>query len=442
VIALIQFGLPALLVSGAAWLFLRLARSAPPRLKFWIAMLGLAAWVVPWPLVSSLPAASPRSSVIRWLDEGVRSVAAPVRFAAPLLSSPAAASPPRLAWLCLLAPGLLWFAIECAAHRRTVRAWRRGSRDGRHLLPLLPPGTVQHAVRIRLMPDSLEAAATGVWRPTIWIGDRLRDEALRTALIHEACHLRGRDPLWLVVVRVIGRAYCWNPIVTLLARHAHLWLEAACDCRCARLLGPSNYRRTLARLLLSAQPRPHGAAALLGGQKQNVLRLELLRRNWRLGWREYAGLVLCAAAAVCSARVAAPRNDPRLGNWAEVGESAPDGEPILQSFEALGGGFVRFKSDVMADGSAALSSDYRCDGGSYAVLGRLGRDPGEWRLSCRMLGPLTVEVTFAAADDSLRQQRTIDTVSFDGETYTSTLTSRAADGASGPPRTREFWRLH
>jgi hypothetical protein len=348
---------------------------------------------------------------------------------------------PSLAWLCLLAPGLLWFAFECAAHHRTLRAWRRASRDARHLLPLLPPGAAQHGVRIRLIPDSLQAAATGVWRPTIWIGDRLRDEALRTALVHECWHLRGRDPLWLMLINFVSRAYCWNPIVAVLARHAQLWLEVACDCRCARLLGPSRYRRTLARLLLSAQQLPHGAAALLGVRKQNVQRLELLRRDWRVGWREYAGLALCATAAVCGATVAASRGDPRIGHWAEIGESAPDGEPILQSFENLGAGLVRFASDVVADGSAALSADYRCDGRSYVVLGRFG-EPGEWTLSCRMLGPLTVEVTFAAADGSLRQQRMIERVSFDGETYTSTVTSRATDGTFGSPVTREFWRLH
>jgi hypothetical protein len=193
-------------------------------------------------------------------------------------------------------------------------------------------------------------------------------------------------------------------------------------------------------LLLSAQQRPRAVAALLGVPKQNVRRLELLECDWRVGWRERACVGLCAAAAVCGTALAAPHRDPRIGQWAEVGEAAPDGEPILHSFEDLGGGFVRFKGDVMADGTATLSSDYRCNGGSYVVRGRSG-EPSAWRLSCRVLDPLTVDVTLAAAG-SRRAQHRVDRVSLDGETYTSTLTSRAADGTEGTVSTREYWRLH
>jgi hypothetical protein len=453
VIVLIELALPALLLSGAAWLSLRLAPRAPPRLKFWIAMLGLAAWLVPWPLVSWPALFAGPPSIVRWLDEGVRSAAAPMQLASPLVGGGGSAVMPRFVWLCLLAPGLLWFALEYAAHVRTLRAWRRESRDGRELMPLLPPALALHAARIRLrvVPGSLQAAATGVFRPTIWIGAALSGEVLRTAVIHEACHVRSRDPLWLLFIQLLRRMYCWNPVVAVLARHAHLWLEAACDGRCADLLGPSDYRRTLARLVLSVQQRPHGAAALLGAPKQNLRRIELLERDWHIAWRERACIALCAAAAVCSTAVAGAHRDPRIGQWAEVGESAPDGEPILHRFEDLGGGFARFESDVMADGTAMQSADYRCDGRSYPVRGRFGEQSG-WALSCRIVDSLTVEVTFAAAaaaaaadddDGSARQLSMIDRVSRDGETYTSTVTTpRASDGSGGATSVREFWRLH
>jgi hypothetical protein len=193
--------------------------------------------------------------------------------------------------------------------------------------------------------------------------------------------------------------------------------------------------------MLSGQERPHAAPALLSTKKQNLRRLELLQAKWRIGRRECAALALLAIAPVCGAAIGASPHDPRIGRWAEIGESAPDGEPILSSVEDLGRGFVRFESDVMADGTAQWSADYRCDGRRYAVFGRVA-DAGEWQVSCRRLGPLTVEVTLSAADGSGRQRRMIDRVSADGETYTSTVMARDGDGTGAAAVTRELWRLH
>lgn len=439
-IPLLHFALAALLVSAAAGLSLLLAPNAPPRLKFWIAMLGLAAWLVPWPLVALPPLFAAPPPVTGWIGESARIVGELPHLSTPLAAVDAARIVPPGAWIALLAPGLVWFAFDFSVHRRTLRGWRRNSRDGSVLLPLLPSAFARRRLRIRVVAGSGSAAASGVLRPTLWIGERLEGEALRAALIHEGCHARSFDPLWLLFVRLVRRAYCWNPVVAVLARQAELWLEAACDRRCARLLGRRRYTETLARLMLSARPGAAAAVALLGARGQNVRRLQLLQRPVRVGSREWACLALCAATALGGVSFAAPQRDPRIGDWAEVGESAPDDEPILRSFEDLGGGLTRMKDDILPDGTAMSWSNHRCDGRDYAMRDRAGNATHR-TISCRMLDPLTVEVTVSATDGSRSGWHAVDRVSTDGETYTSTITA-IASGAEATSATRVFWRLH
>lgn len=440
-IPLLHFAVSASLVSAAAGVSVRLAANAPPRLKFWMAMLGLAAWLVPWPLIALPPLFDSPPPVAGWVGQSVRAVGTHADLPAPLTSLGLPASIPAAAWLLLLAPGLVWFAFDYSAHRRTLRAWSRHSRDGSALSRLLPPSLGGCRTRIRVISGTATAAASGVLRPTLWIGDRLAGGALRTALTHEYCHARSRDPFWLLLIQLIRRAYCWNPVVGALARQAELWLEADCDRRCADVLGRRSYSESLARLILSNGRRASGIAALVAGRSQNVRRLELLQRPVRAGWREYACLALCAATVLGGISFAAPLPDPRIGTWAEVGESAPDDDPILRSFENLGGGLTRLKDDVLHDGTAMLWSDHRCDGRDYAVRNRSGDRTG-WTQSCRMLDPLTVEVAVSEADELSPAWRAVDRVSEDGETYTSVVTMRTPDGGDAASVTRVFWRLH
>src|SRR5690606_32031151 len=229
----IDFAVPALVVSGAALLALALAREAPPRLGFSIAMLGLAAWVLPWPMLD-LSVVFARGTSPDWLAAGAAPLAAlktevrAVLDAASLTLGAAAEHDRRFMpwWLALAMPGLVWFAAECMLHRKRCRAWRRGSRDGAHLRPLLPFELGARLPEIRLVAGSTVAATTGVFRPVIWLGDRIGGEqALRTALVHECCHARAHDQLWLALIVLVRRVYWWNPVVGALARRAGLLLE-------------------------------------------------------------------------------------------------------------------------------------------------------------------------------------------------------------------------
>src|SRR5690606_11495011 len=226
-------------------------------------------------------------------------------------------------WLALTLPGLVWFALECASRRRRCRAWRRASRDGGHLRRLLPLELAARVPEIRLVPGSAVAATTGVVKPVVWLGDRIGNEqALRTALVHEYCHVHAHDQFWLALIVLIRRVHWWNPVVAALAQRAGLLLEAACDRHCARLLGRRRYRRTLAELMLRAHERREAPLAAMLSVGNNVRRLEQLGRRVRMDWRAYAAVALCATAGAAAADTEALR-DPRLGLWLEVTRSSP-----------------------------------------------------------------------------------------------------------------------
>lgn len=446
--AAIDFAVPALLLSGAALLALVLTRDAPPRLAFSIAMIGLGAWVVPWPFVDvpiHFRASDPNAG---WLAAGTapfavlkHEVRAVLDAATTVLGT--TATPSRatvLSWLGLVVPGIAWFCIECAGHRRRVREWRRASRDGAELRRLLPLELAAHAPEIRIVPGSAVAATTGFVNPVVWIGETLGDErSIRTALIHECCHVQARDQLWLALIVLVKRLYWWNPVVALLARRAGLLLEAACDRDCARLLGRRRYRKTLAALMLQAHERQQTQLApLLCTPSTNVRRLERLAHRVRMDWRAYAAVALCATAGIAAAETEVLA-DPRLGRWIEVTRSAPD-SPILRRFEDRGDGVTRVYSFIRPDGTASSWADVRCDGRRYPVMDAGGEELA-LTSSCRIRDRHTVEFAFHHMDGSGKVDRGIEWVSSDGATYTVTFETAGRDGDVLQTVQRRFRRL-
>jgi hypothetical protein len=290
--------LTAACVSGLAAAALSCLRHAPPGPRFVIAVLGLAAWVVPWGGIRfALPARSPAAApIVEWL-ETIQSTAelAP----APLLERSAALGYVLAAALLV---GALLFVRDCSALRRCLAGWRRRSRPARELRARLPPELAAVAADIRLVEGSTVAAASGVLHPIVWLGDRLAESERELALVHELTHVRARDPAWLLLIAAVRRAYWWNPLVAYLARQAVLMLESACDHRCAAQLGKDAYRARLASLLLAAPGRAPRLVATAGNF--DVQRLRLLGQPLRLVARDCVLLAALATAATATAAVA------------------------------------------------------------------------------------------------------------------------------------------
>jgi hypothetical protein len=432
---LVDFVLPALLVSLSALAALRLAPAAPPGLRLMLACVGLSAWLVPWSSIGFPFAASVGPGLV-WLGEGGEQLAA-VRQA--LMATAAASAPamssPSAWWLLVFLPGLAWFVGDVAAYRTVLGRWRSVSRSGGELARLLPPGLA--GSRIRVVPDSSIVAVAGLLRPTIFIGDRIVDEdALRAALTHEACHARRRDPLWLMLVTLIARLYCFNPVVLALKRHAILAIEAGCDEACARRLGRPQYRGTLARLILEREgPRGTALAPSLHTPGLNVMRLTLLGRVPRVDGRSLIAVLLVFGAGIGGVAWSSPGSmRPWLGDWIEVAELSHWGyelaPPISRRFERSGSGLTR----IHASGGAFVeSADFRCDGRAYPARDAAG-EPA-LTLVCTAIDPRTHRYVVQRANGSGLVADMTETISRDGETMELTVLHAAAGGTTGATRT-------
>jgi hypothetical protein len=295
---LIGYLLPALLISSCALIALHIARSAPPGVKLSLASIGFLAWLVPWSLISLLPKGFPLAAI-------KQDIATAAEMVVPALFVP------DWSWLVVFVPGLVWFAFDLIVYQATIDRWRRNSRCGEALRPYLPAGIAGKPDRIRIVDDSSVAAATGWFRPTIWIGDQVIDAGeQQIALAHEASHLRRGDPLWLMLIGLIARSFWFNPIVAALKRQAILAIESGCDEACARLLGRKLYRKTLAHLVLVGQVSTGPALApALRSSKLDLMRLELLAGNPRMDGRAWAAMIIVLVAGIYGAALGAAAPD-------------------------------------------------------------------------------------------------------------------------------------
>lgn len=298
--ALLETLATACVLSALAAAGLVLLKRTPPRVQFALAAAGLAVWLVPWGLLSiAVPSSSAAvaAPLVEWLG-------AMPELAPPNAEPGTAGSLLGYAIASAFVVGIGLLARDCLALRRSVRAWRARSRPAPELAALLPPELAGVAAEIRVVEHSAVAAASGVWRPTIWLGDRHSGAQLTLALTHEAWHVRGRDPAWLLAIAAVRRLYWWNPLVARLARHAVLMLESSCDHRCAAQIGRASYAARLAALLLAATAPMPRLVATAGSL--DVQRLKLLGEPLALRARDLALLaafVLSGATAAAAAVV-------------------------------------------------------------------------------------------------------------------------------------------
>jgi hypothetical protein len=316
---------------------------SPPRLRFAIAVAGLAAWLVPWGALhlQILPAPS----------VGDLAVVEPLGAAAAL--------PPSLglgyAFTVALGVGITLFVGDCVALIRQERRWRAASRCGEHLRALLPPELELVPAEIRVVAGSSVAAASGFLKPTVWIGDRYSGALLELTLMHEMWHVRGRDPLWLALIGAVRRAYWWNPLVAYLGRQAVLMLESSCDHHCATQVDKQAYIRELALLLLADASEAPRLIANARMASLDVKRLRLLGTPLRLRARDIAllgtiGSVGAATAAAAIVERAAPLQSyapVELRAPSDVLPATPAGRVLATLVRAANGGDTELVSEML-----------------------------------------------------------------------------------------------
>jgi uncharacterized coiled-coil protein SlyX len=264
-------------------------RSAPPRLVLWVCLTTMAAVFVPWEALGTWVAnlvPLPQYA----LTPGLLSLASEV--------DPSAGGRLDTSDLLLgvwLGVGITWIALALFQSVGTTMKWRSNATAAALLAQHANPCFALR-VPIHRIPDSSVIATTGLFRPEIWIGDRVSDDAqIMTAINHELCHVSAGDQYTLFLIVVLERLLWWNPLIWLLGRHARRHMEYACDARCRTLMDVQSYRRSLAELFL-ADRAPHTALAIAPARSEVVNRLERLQIT--TAWSIKHAIGLAAGVAV------------------------------------------------------------------------------------------------------------------------------------------------
>lgn len=440
--ALIDYALPAMLVSIAALGALRWASEAPAHIRFGIACAGLLAWFIPWPMLSLTFTTDGISPVLPWLgDTAGQWTTLKLEFAQSLETASVPVAGFGYWSMLIFAPGIAWLAVELLQHRATVVSWQRGSVRRNELLAHLPHELQGITAELRIVAESSAAAATGLRRQQIFIGDALlRERSVTVALVHEAMHLHRRDPVRVLLITTMARLFWFNPLARSLRTQAMLAIESGCDEACVSILGREYYRGSLARQMLDRQCEPTlTLAPALHKGGLNLARLRLLGRTPETGARVWGAIAALFAAGLTGAAFASSvAADLRIGNWMEITDASRYGydiSPVSRRYEALGGGMVRLSGNLSGSGGASQRAELRCDGHDYPVQGTPGAEI-DLVVSCEKIDWRTTRYVTSLVDDAsstIRSVRT-ETVAPDGNSLS------VSDSFVLGDQTIESWR--
>ena len=244
------------LISLCVLLTVQRLKNAPAVLSFYLLIIALFSWLVPWHALSQLSYFSASSIYTIDVSEFTFDIV-PSNDASStksIVAEPQAgyqwpAIIDVLLWLCTI--GLSVFIWRIFAYREFIKHLHTHSTPSNHF------DHISKAYPIRLTKLGEPAIATGVLNPVIWLESSMtnRDE-MESVLHHELTHLKQGDIYWTWLICLIESIFWWNPLGLRLAKQARQQLELRCDELCMQKLN-DKYQLDLASLLLSEQKRKH-----------------------------------------------------------------------------------------------------------------------------------------------------------------------------------------
>jgi hypothetical protein len=187
---------------------------------------------------------------------------------------------------------------------------RQGLDGGRYVsrLRMVEPLAIDGMRVILIEDDRPQAFCAGLLRPRVYVSTgaliALDDDELRAVLAHERHHQRRRDPLRLLLVRAIGDALFFMPVLRRLRQRYAILAELAADDAAVAAAGS---RSALASALLTFGERPN-SQVIVGIAPERVDHLLGERARWELPMSLFAGAIVTLGGLVAIGAAAASQS--------------------------------------------------------------------------------------------------------------------------------------
>jgi len=244
------------LISLCILLTVKGLKNAPARLNFYILMIALACWFVPWQYFSQLPLFEGTNRYTFNVAQLIPDVKALIPNAEQVATKDELQSDmgiwdllPSLSnvFMVLVLAGFGLFLLRMGLYVKLIKNLYINSKPSPELKH------INNQYSIRLTTHTEPAFATGLIKPVIWLeSTMINREELDSVIQHEVTHLQQGDIYWTWLICFIESVFWWNPICLKLTGLAREQLELSCDELCMEKL-KDKYQLDLASLLLKKQ---------------------------------------------------------------------------------------------------------------------------------------------------------------------------------------------
>lgn len=280
-------------------------RDVPARVRFYLRIFALLAWLVPWPLLHiPLPDAFiepikvfktyelkdithlfaedlqlsfeeglettklDKPQLVQVSDNHRDNIGSQFRYSISSLFA--------FGLLVAFLAGVIRLVCEFVRYRRMMANLYDLSIPADHLKEQYQVGL--NRVHIRLAKHIGPGMTTGLFRPVIWVSDQQCDPAIiKSILMHELTHVQNHDVFWVWLVTSLENLFWWNPLFISVAKRARDDIELSCDEACQRKLEKNTYLSALAKVILQNNSAPNESDQILTIKSRYKFNLQRLR---------------------------------------------------------------------------------------------------------------------------------------------------------------------
>ena len=292
----------------AAWIALRLLKTAPARFRSWIWPIVMTKFLLVAFVMWELPVlAAPRSS-----GPAIAPTVTSGEFIEVSFVEPVAAPAVNIAQVLfvLWAIGVAVVLARATYEYLVLRKIASRATTAGHGIIRLCEGVADRHVTVKVHPDVPMPLVFGVIKPVVLlpsgIQNELSDEQLRMVLAHEVAHIQRRDTATAVYVFLCQALFFFNPAVWFAKREWQIARESACDQYAMERTGADcrQYADMLIEISAGARRAPAFALSAVPAYKTLHRRIDDMNRTpnktmaARLAWSVVAAMIAAAALPV------------------------------------------------------------------------------------------------------------------------------------------------